>query len=160
VIAPLPRTPATEATILIVALAVFCVAGCHPAGDSHERELLEHAEIPHKPKSFADGVDSLAHRHAAWFGLEKHGHAHTLDGRGANSHEWTELLDVARWLPELAGDTDMPEPEWNQVRAASLDLLATYQRLETARDPALLDLASAIIARLRQLVPSAKQTND
>ena len=45
-------------------------------------------------------------------------------------HELHEMVDIARWLPEIAADSDMPEDQWNEVDAHAAEL---SDMLENAR---------------------------
>ena len=45
------------------------------------------------------------------------------DRSAAGISSMDELLDVVRWLPDLAGDSDMSETDWNVVSDASNKLL-------------------------------------
>ncbi len=38
-------------------------------------------------------------------------------------------LDIANWLPEIAAESDMPEPPWNEVNAHSAALVADYRTM-------------------------------
>lgn len=132
------------------------ITGCAKSPESSSEELLEHAEIPHKPKSFAAGVESLTQRHAAW--LKSPGVAAMPTAE--ESVAWSEMQDVVRWLPELAGDSDMPEQEWNQVRDLSRELLEEYEHLRLSPNPAILQSIVARLDQLRKLVPSTRSLAD
>ena len=40
-------------------------------------------------------------------------------------------LDIANWLPEIAADSDMPEPPWNDVNARAVTIVADYQAIRS-----------------------------
>ena len=98
------------ATVLI--LAAVMAGGCAgPAGD-HEEDA--HALPEHHPRTFRRAVVDIAER----VGVLTSG---TLEGP-----EWElrrrQLLDIVRWLPELAADTDLGRRDWERVNDAARTL--------------------------------------
>jgi hypothetical protein len=143
--------PPAIGPLLIFAFAVpFLTGGCGRAGAHDDR--LEHHVPPHKPANLAAAAEAIPRR---WKLLETIGTAGNPEAR----HErWQELLDIVRWLPELAGDSDLPEEHWNRVNAISQQLIAqlqpAVQRLATDPHAALPPLASSelLLAELRPIV--------
>ena len=105
-------------------------------------QLVSEAELP-EPISYT--VVEVSHRHGegkshvhyhlADENLD-HGHGDHSDGHDINGHEheesteapvkhqvvvdvFTEIQDVARWLPGITSDSDMSEEDWIQVKELS-----------------------------------------
>jgi hypothetical protein len=94
----------------------------HEHEHEHEHGHAEHTDPPHWPDDFPDAVARLLDGQARLRELLSAGQLDaTLDG----------LLhvqrDLAKWLPEVAADSDMPEPPWNRVNALAAHLLASYE---------------------------------
>jgi hypothetical protein len=88
--------------------------GCLNFTASGEHAEHAHHEIPvHRPSNFPHGVRRLRYR------LEQFATTLTLDDAKLSERKYSELRDIVRWLPELAGESDLPEPEWEQVVAAT-----------------------------------------
>lgn len=76
----------------------------HDGGDDHDH----------------DDPDEHEHDHA-----EEHGHDHADEHDHADGHDhadshsdqdrYEESLDIARWLPDLAAESDLDESAWNQT---------------------------------------------
>lgn len=103
-----------------VALAVIAAtAGC---ADDHDHDHASHVDPDHRPADFPDAVDRLIA-----------GHVETREalsaGRIDEAHDVLLPVqrDLARWLPEVAADSDMPESPWDRVDALSARLLASYE---------------------------------
>jgi hypothetical protein len=91
-------------------LITLWVAGCQ----SVETEEPEHHTPAHMPADYPAAVDRL-------LGL----HVEIVKGRARSPEQlgvFDETLDVVRWLPALAADSDLPEAPWNRVHAASMRL--------------------------------------
>jgi hypothetical protein len=106
---------------LICGLSLFM--GC--SAEEHE-DHLEHHTPDHKPADYSDAVAETQRR------------SMELRSMGSlNSAERTtkvnELFDIIRWLPELAGESDMREEPWNQVNAISQSLAAALEPMRQAR---------------------------
>jgi hypothetical protein len=98
--------------------AVAVATGCAgPAGD-HAEEA--HAVPAHHPRTFRRAVAEIGRRGAT---LSNSG----LDA-GIRDRERLELLDIVRWLPELAADTDLGRRDWELVRDAARDLADGVER--------------------------------
>lgn len=76
----------------------------------------EHDTPAHKPQDFPAAVDRLIALHAE------------IDHGGSRPpgkiDVFTESYDVARWLPDLAADSDLEEQPWNQVHVTARQLEA------------------------------------
>lgn len=83
------------------------MVGC---GDVAEDHHLEHVIPKHKPRDLAASVVQLELRGAVVLSAQG-----TADAR-------RELLDIVRWLPELAADSDLRRPQWERVTLVSRSL--------------------------------------
>ncbi len=117
----------------------------HEHGQDHDHPHAEHVDPPHWPSDFPDAVERLVSGHAA---------TRAALAAGQTGTAWKTLLpiqrDLARWLPDLAADSDMPEPAWDRAHAAAGPLLAGYEAVLAERK---LDPASAL-DRLTALEPA------
>jgi hypothetical protein len=97
----------------------------------HEEHDHEHDHgIPdHKPTNFAEAVNQLLRRQKRVAGELKAGHADHA------AEQIQQLLDLVRWLPELAGDTDLKQADWEAVQqiAAELETLTQLFKSSTAQ---------------------------
>jgi len=121
--------------------------------DDHDH-LHEHShDIPaHRPRDF--GAAAAAVRKLHNFVIEELDEGHADHAHEAIDH----LIDIARWFPEIAADSDLPEAQWNAVNADAQALRREYTSLERSirKHPASIDrqpLAGleAIIQRLEKL---------
>jgi hypothetical protein len=140
--------PSRHARSLLALVCGLMMNGCHTADTSGEvPEADEHHAghvIPaHKPKTFPDAVNRLR----------------GLTGHLGDSHDLLIAQDIAGWLPELAADSDMPEPDWNNVSVESSRLTAALARLQTGsgnQDNAqALEQAGIAVANLERQLESA-----
>ncbi|MEZ6048918.1 MAG: hypothetical protein R3C11_25735 [Planctomycetaceae bacterium] len=115
--------------LLLLALILVILSGCenansassngesspHPKEDEHDHE---HSHGPaYKPKNFKKAVHEIDHRLEHMREDIEHDHLdHVAD-------ELPKLKEFINWLPELAGDTDMQEQEWNEVKSISQEML-------------------------------------
>lgn len=95
-----------------------CLAGCLSA----PTDEAEHHVPVHRPVDFLAAVKRLD-------GL----HAELLEGappRDAGRIEaFAEMSDVVRWLPELAGDSDLDRTSWDRVAATTRAFEADLTRV-------------------------------
>jgi hypothetical protein len=120
-----------------VALASGC-GGAHARDDQDhhdDHDHLEHHVPPHKPPDLAAAIEQIDQRFAALQRRPDQGSA----------QQWQELLDIVRWLPEIAGDSDLPEAEWNVVNRVSGELTPLVER-HCAQAAAAEPLAPAALA--------------
>ena len=90
-------------------------AGEHDDDHDHFHEH-DHASSDHRPGDFAAAVASLSDLNEEIAAEVREGHAHHAE------EALHQILDIARWLPEIAADSDMPEDQWNEVDTYSLTL--------------------------------------
>ena len=56
-------------------------------------------------------------------------------------------LDIATWLPEIAADSDLPEPLWNAVNRQSEIIVANYRQVvDSAEEAPSAPMNSAVAA--------------
>lgn len=108
--------------LCVVVLGTGCA---QPAAD-HEDEA--HAVPAHHPRTFRRAVAEIGRRGAA---LTTAG----LDP-ASRERERLELLDIVRWLPELAADTELGRRDWERVRDAARDLADGVERCTGAAESA------------------------
>lgn len=110
---------------LAVVLSSLWLTGCAPTTavespntDEHEAHDHEHEHgIPdHKPKVFSEAVRQLVPRWKSVTTELQAGHADHAE------RELAELLDIIRWLPELAADTDLKKADWDHVQQLTTKL--------------------------------------
>jgi len=128
----------------LIAAGICCVwsTGCTPRESAEaqahvdrdeQHHALEHGIPDHKPQAFADAVQQLpirADRLAKEITTGDAEHA-------ARAHQ--ELLDIVRWLPELAADTDLKQREWERVQSLTKELETLLPAARSA--PAMSDVA-------------------
>lgn len=91
--------------------------GC-TAGVQHGQEV-SHALPSHHPQTFHRAVDAIAERSA----IISMSAAAEADRDRARS----ELLDILRWLPDLAADTPLNRSNWDEVAAIAGSLTRTVE---------------------------------
>lgn len=112
------------ATALILAAAM--AGGCAgPAGD-HEEDA--HALPEHHPRTFRRAVVDIGHRGGVLTSGMLEGPELELQRR--------QLLDVVRWLPELAADTELGRRDWERVNDAARTLARELESLAHAGEQA------------------------
>jgi hypothetical protein len=139
-------------SIVLLVLFAFAGSGCHRASTA-EDDHLEHHHPPHKPPHLAAAIDQIERRYAALAAAESNPPAEFAE-------QLQELLDIVRWLPEIAGDSDLAEAPWNVVDQVSLELappLATaLHQAQRGQPAALAPFAPRMqeaVTRLRAICP-------
>ncbi|QDU82444.1 hypothetical protein Pla110_42010 [Polystyrenella longa] len=131
------RAYAQSSVVLIVSAQVLIIlglTGCQPSETKpsslptdlkKEDDDHGHSHGPsYKPETFAKAVAEIKKR------LE---HIHVDLTGGHLDHVEDEIItlrEFIHWLPELAGDTDMAEGEWNQVQAVSREMLKSCDNVD------------------------------
>ncbi|MDX2037638.1 MAG: hypothetical protein SFX72_13380 [Isosphaeraceae bacterium] len=113
--------PSTRLAPLLVACAAI-LAGCSADDhDDHDEDHIGH-EIPaHKPRDLPQAVSSIRAL-AREFG--------SAPSQTPIARDRVEIaVDVARWLPEIAGDSDLPEKEWNLVNDAAIPISKAFETI-------------------------------
>jgi hypothetical protein len=140
----------------LMASCLLALAGCgsgHSPGEANDQddEHVGHVIPAHKPKSFPDAVHRL---HEINDSIRRDVVA-ARPGAPPDTKAVNIALDIANWLPEIAGDSDMPEAPWNAVSARSAALLADYQKILSGASQdarAVVDDARLEIGKLEQLL--------
>lgn len=100
----------------------------------------DHHTPAHKPANLRAAIATLRERYDRLAELSPESHA--------AEHEREELVDIVRWLPEIAGDSDMPEEQWNVVDRVSAELL---RQSESASSYSTTATREAVIESLDEL---------
>lgn len=147
--------------IILLLVAIICAGlpGCRQAKSSTSAQGQPnddhgHGRPPHKPYDI----------HGAVLEVSRRGHE-LIHFKSPNPQATAELLDIIRWLPEFAADTDLTRPQWEQVREIS-------KRLETWATPvpqgdssfqapahAILDQSLTELRKIATLVPQPTGEN-
>lgn len=127
----------------IVLLALTLFAGCSPhvvgvngEEDGHEAEHFVPLHFPQNAVAAIERLQALLSPDAA--------KATKRPPAGSDVTPRRETYDLARWLPELAAQTELDEPTWNQVRDASRTLEAAADQATGDAAPTGADVAFAI----------------
>lgn len=103
----------------IVLLAVFglgLLPGC--SSTAGEEDHAAHHIPEHRPRDLPSAAAQIRSR---WSAV-----------RTASPSEqptrWTELGDILRWLPEIAGESNLGRPQWEDVQRISVELEAMHER--------------------------------
>ncbi len=102
-------------------------------GEIHE-VIISDSPLP-EPKVFqvvevihGSGAGAHSHYHLASNPTDHgHGHDHADEDSNEKKHEVkvdviTEMTDIVKWMPDIAGDTDMDKDLWSSVKTGSGDL--------------------------------------
>lgn len=147
--------------LLLLALALF--AGCSPAvvvgasGDEHDHEAAHRV-----PGHFPGTATAAIVRLKSLLEASPSEGATTPDEHGpADEHEVTprqEVYDLARWLPELAAETELDEPTWNEIRDASgvLERAAGEASGDAAPTGEEVAAAMRVLSRMPQAIQEAE----
>jgi MoxR-like ATPase len=111
---------------LLLTCSLVIVAGCGRSAKHNTTASVgqaddddddhEHHVPAHRPRDFPHAVERIRELHRA---IQR---ALATSDREAAAAQLSELMDDVRWLPEIAGDSDMPEAEWNEVNRISREL--------------------------------------
>lgn len=142
----------------LAALAASCWFCCLGGCLSGPAEEPEHHVPAHKPVSFTQAVERLPRLHAEIVsGSERTETA---------IEPLAELSDVVRWLPELAADSDLKEPEWIRVAAFSRRMHERLAQLGAAPDSSAAEYRKSAAEfesaweELRQIAASSELTSN
>ncbi|MCA9109686.1 MAG: hypothetical protein KDA52_07050 [Planctomycetaceae bacterium] len=104
--------------LLLSICCLFC-ASCSTE-DQGEDQHLEHVVPAHKPATFEEAVTQLRARREQ-LQLEA-----TSD---RDPQKLAELGDIIRWLPDIAADSELLRPDWEQVQRHSIRLEELHRQL-------------------------------
>jgi hypothetical protein len=134
----MPRVQTRFVVVLLTAL-VIGASGCQPHADSDEEELV-HVSAAHRPDHLPDAVAQIERRNPFKASDENNTNAQL---------PLSELKDILVWLPEIAADTDLKKPAWDEIRSLSLELEKLISKPTT--DVAAANRYAAIVVRLHEL---------
>ncbi len=112
------------ATMLI--LGVMTAGGCAGPAGNHEEDA--HTLPEHHPRTFRRAVVDIGHRGGVLTSGMLEGPQWELQRQHA--------LDIVRWLPELAADTELGRRDWERVNDASRTLARELQSFADAGEKA------------------------
>lgn len=99
----------------------------HSHGDDHDHfHEHDHVVPDHKPTDFGEAVARIGELHEEIGEEFAEGHADHAD------EAVHVMLDLARWLPEIAADSDMPEKDWVAVKADAAALGQVFDDIHHA----------------------------
>ncbi len=129
-------------------LAVVACSGC--AGPVADGEEEAHTVPEHHPKTFQRAVIDIGQRGAVLT-------SGMLDASSRESQR-RQLLDIVRWLPELAADTELARRDWERVKDASVDLvreLESFAKADTKAAGPEAALSATLGATMKTLTEAA-----
>lgn len=116
-------------------LALAVVAGCQPGeptskpdADNHEADHGHSHDHDHsgRHESLQSAINELTEiRDSIRAAMEKN----APDAAHGPLHHVPELLEA---MPDLAADTDLPESDWNEVKAAADKLFDAFSKIDAA----------------------------
>jgi hypothetical protein len=109
---------------LAVMLMTCCGVGCYRAATSDE---AEHERPAHKPYSVSAAVERLEQLHGIIL-------SEAAIPQDRHIDVFAEYIDVVRWLPELAADSDLSRERWEQIDRRAAELLLCLESLGTLSD--------------------------
>lgn len=99
-------------------LIAASLGGCSSSNAEAEEEPSEHARPAHRPHDLPEAVAQVRGR---WAALA------TREG-ALQPVRRTELADILRWLPEIAGESQLNETGWRDVVTIATELAALFER--------------------------------
>lgn len=102
----------------VVLLSALCLglAGCSSAGG--EEDHAAHHIPEHRPRDLPSAATEIRSR---WSAVRS-------TSPSEQPTRWSELGDILRWLPEIAGESDLGRPDWEEVERISTELEAMHGR--------------------------------
>lgn len=143
-------SPGLIASLAALALGAGGLSGCREAASSSGQEgarpHIGHERPAHWPESLEAAVGQLRRLGQAIDSQPGDAPAAEANLRMA--------LDIAGWLPEIAADSDMPEPSWNEVNTLAAGLVREIEKRSarrTAEAPRLGPVLAEPLLRLQVL---------
>lgn len=96
-------------------------------GDLPAPKVFDVVEVVH-----GTGAGAHSHYHLADEDHDHDGHGHVTSSEKTHEVEVdavTELVDIVRWLPKIAGDGDMEKETWEQVKSESKKLSSELEQI-------------------------------
>jgi hypothetical protein len=137
--------------IVVMSVCVLSTCGCMSKSESasasadhdDDHEHAGHHAPAHKPKDLPEAVKRLRE-------LNRQIEVAVSQGKRPSLIEDRTLpiaLDIATWLPEIAGDSDLPRPLWNKVNSQCEIIVVNYRKvLDSAPDAQQDSVVSAVRA--------------
>jgi hypothetical protein len=133
---------------VLAATLLVSVIGC--ARHMEEESEVEHHTPAHKPASFPLGVVRLGDLHREILESSA-GEARSTRG-SSEMNVFHELFDIAKWLPELAGDSDLREEPWDVVNATADQLQSLLRDVLAARGDEQMEVYRARATSIESLI--------
>ncbi|AMV18292.1 hypothetical protein [Planctomyces sp. SH-PL14] len=102
--------------VLLSALCLGLLSGC--SSTAAEEDHAAHHIPEHRPPDLPSTAAEIRSRWSA---------VRTVSP-SEQPTRWTELGDILRWLPEIAGESNLNRPEWEEVQRISTELEAIHDR--------------------------------
>ena len=159
-------------------LMLAAVSGCgssnadtNQANDDTHGHGHHHHDNLHKPVDYQSAMSRLSKLHQAILAGRRflmpdhrratHTHHHHHGDGHAHLHErvdaFKEMHDIAKWLPELAADSDLPKDPWDKINEHSKKLVALLDEVGTENQAenyeARRKSVVGLLAKLKTLVP-------
>ena len=124
----------TPPSLCWLALALVCpipLAGCGPTDSSAQADVHDHGhehehEHSHKPESLHAAVAELT-------SIREAVRSAIVDGDPHDAHEpLHEVGELLEAIPDVAAETDLPEEEWEAVKAANERLFEAFGAIDRA----------------------------
>ncbi|MCA9074722.1 MAG: hypothetical protein KDA93_06800 [Planctomycetaceae bacterium] len=133
---------------VLLSICCFCCASCSTE-DQSEDQHLEHVVPAHKPATFEEAVTQLR---------ERRDQVQLKATSDRDPQELAELGDIIRWLPDIAADSELLRPDWEQVQRHSIRLEELHRQLISNVDSEQ-DVTDwqEIMGGLEKLVPAASE---
>lgn len=112
---------------IVIGLVITMGGGCAGPAAEHEAEEA-HALPEHHPRTFRRAVVDIGHRGTVLT-------SGMLDDAGREL-ECRQLLDIVRWLPQLAADTELGRHDWERVNHVADTLARALGSFQAAGQPA------------------------
>ena len=124
------QTAAINPSWLLMVIGLTCIgmSGCG-ANDSATPTAGPEHEVPaHRPPDYPTAVTELESR-LAEFAVAADSKDSSLDVQTTDAVDARrdELRDIVRWLPEIAGDSDLRKAHWEQARDCAASLLRVIE---------------------------------
>ena len=147
------RNDIVRTSLLLLAFSCALMTGCQQAKSAAQSQAEHdddhgHGRPAHKPYHLHGAVREVSHR----------GHE-LIHLKSPDPTATEELLDIIRWLPEFAADTDLTRLHWEEVRELSkrLEVWAAPAGKDDASfqapDHTMLDRSLSELRKIAALVP-------
>ncbi len=125
--------------VVMTSLCLLPACGCKSQSASameddndHDHDHAGHHAPAHKPKDLPEAVKRLRELNHKIELMVARGKRQSL----VEDRTLPIALDIATWLPEIAADSDLPEPLWNAVNRQSEIIVANYRQVVNSAEEA------------------------